>query len=410
MKIINYYFYDINAKMKYFCLCDNASFMNSVIINKIFFSVLLVILYIYLQGFILKIIVKKENYMSGRKFIDKCLKTQFINKYNFLKKTPILTAIIPAYNCEKTIIYPIISIQNQNISNFEIILIDDFSQDNTSKILQIFKKQDKRIKVINNKRNMGTLYSRCIATLVSNGEYIFALDNDDMVFEEDIFYFTYKIAKEHNYDIVGFKAVSVKKYSDSITKMKDLEKYKHKNNLIILQPELSTWIISYKGKFKPHDVTLWGKIIKSKIYIESINLLGENRFSTYMSWAEDTSMNFIIFTIAQSFIFINKYGILHLISPLTASSLQPINNKFFGSIFLLDIIHEFSKIKENKIFSVFAALDIMHSFYKYKSILNKKNLSYFRSIIFRIINSKDINYKNKNFVIKEFQKFSFNMR
>ena len=129
-----------------------------------------------------------------------------------------------------------------------------------------------------------------------------------------------------------------------------------------------------------------------------------------MSWAEDTSMNFIIFNIAQSFIFINKYGILHLISPLTASSLQPINNKFFGSIFLLDIIHEFSKIKENKIFSVFAALDIMHSFYKYKSILNKKNLSYFRSIIFRIINSKDINYKNKNFVIKEFQKFSFNMR
>ena len=317
--------------------------------------------------------------------------------------------IIPAYNCEKAILYPIISIQNQNISNFEIILINDFSQDNTSEILKIFQKQDKRIKVINNKKNMGTLYSRCIATLMSNGEYIFALDNDDMIFGEDIFYYTYKIAKEYNYDIVGFKAVYAKNYSENIRNMKDLEKYKFKNNLIIKQPELSTWIISFEGKFKPHDVTLWAKIIKSTIYIESINLLGKKRFSTYMSWAEDTSMNFIICYISQSYKFIHKYGILHLISPSTASLMQPINNKFFGSVFLLDITYDFSKNNENKIFSIYASLDIMKYFYKYKSIINKKNLSFFKSIIFKIIQSRYINYKNKNCVLKEFQKFYFDI-
>ena len=325
MKIINYYFFDINAEMKYFCTNVNGFFINSNRINKIIIFIFLVTIYIYIQNFILKITVEKENYLPGKKFIDNCINKLFIRKYNISIKSPIITAVIPAYNCEKTIIYPIISIQNQNISNFEIILINDFSQDNTSEILQIFQKQDKRIKVINNRRNMGTLYSRCIATLISNGEYIFALDNDDMIFGEDIFYFNYKIAKDYNYDIVGFKAVSVKKYSESIRKMKDLEEYKNKNNLIILQPELSTWIISVKGKFKTHDVTLWGKIIKSKVYIKAINLLGKKRFSTYMSWAEDTCMNFIIFTIAQSFIFINKYGILHLISSSTASSMQPIN-------------------------------------------------------------------------------------
>ena len=409
MKIIINYFYNINVEMKYFCTSNNNFFIKFFRICKIFISIFLIILYISFHIFIFKIAIKSKNYSSGKKFIDKCLNKLFIQKYNFLKKSPILTVIIPAYNCEKTIIYPIISIQNQNISNFEIILIDDFSQDNTPEILKFLKKQDKRIKVINNKKNMGTLYSRCIATLMSNGEYIFALDNDDMIFGEDIFYYTYKRAKEYNYDIIGFKAVNAKNYSDNIRNMKDLEKYKFKNNLIIKQPELSTWIISFKGKFKPHDVTLWAKLIKSTIYIESINLLGKNRFSTYMSWAEDTSMNFIIFTIAQTFIFIHKYGILHLISPTTASLTQPINNKFFSSVFLLDIIYDFSKNNENKIFSVYASLDIMKYYYKYKSIINKKNLSFLKSVIFKIIKSRYINYKNKNCILKEFQRFYFNI-
>jgi len=409
MKINDNYFLNYNVEIRYFFFSINKYFINFIIINKLLISIILVFLYIFFQIFIIKITIKKKNYSSGKKFIDKCLNKPFIQRYKFLTASPLLSVIIPAYNCEKTIIYPIISIQKQNISNFEIILINDFSQDNTSEILQKFKKQDKRIKVINNKKNMGTLYSRCIATIMSNGEYIFALDNDDMIFDEDIFYYTYKRAKEYNYDIVAFKAVYVKNYSDNIRKMKDLEIYKHKNNLIIQQPELSIWIISLKGKFKPHDVTLWGKIIKSSIYIKSINLLGKNRFISYVSWAEDTSMNFIIFSIAQSFIFIHKYGILHLISSSTASSMQPINNKFFGSAFLLDIIYDFSKNNENKKFSVSAALDIMKYYYKYKTLINKKNLSYLKSIIIKISKSKYITFNQKNCVIKEFQKFYSNI-
>ena len=77
--------------------------------------------------------------------------------------------------------------------------------------------------------------------------------------------------------------------------MQDLRNYKHKNNLTVVQPELSIWLISEYGKFAPHDVTIWAKIIKSKLYINAINLLGKNRYSTYISWAEDTSMNHVIF-------------------------------------------------------------------------------------------------------------------
>ena len=254
---------------------------------------------------------------------------------------------------------------------------------------------------------MGTLYSRCVATLISKGEYIFALDNDDMIFGEDIFYSTYKKAKEHNHDIVGFKSVMVKSYSENIRKMKDLEHYSYKNNLIIKQPELSSWIISLNGEFRPHDVTLWGKIIRTKIYIKAINLLGKKRYLTYMSWAEDTSMNFIIFNIAKSIIFINKYGILHLLSSSTASSVQPINNKFFGALFLIDIIFDFSKNNEDKNYSVFAALYLMKHYFKDKSIINKINFSYLKSIIFKIQKSEYIKEKNKQILIKQFHNFLF---
>ena len=146
-------------------------------------------------------ITKKSVLEKGRKYIDKCLKG-IRSRKTYKKQNVKISVIIPLFNCQKTIRESIISIQNQNFNDFELILINDFSQDNTSKILQIFQKRDKRVKIINNKKNMGTLYSRCIGTLIAKGEYIFPLDNDDMVFGEDIFDYTIKKAKENNYDII----------------------------------------------------------------------------------------------------------------------------------------------------------------------------------------------------------------
>ena len=75
-------------------------------------------------------------------------------------------------------------------------LINDFSKDNSSEILEYLKEKDSRIRIVKNKKNMGSLYSRSIGALISNGEYIFPLDNDDMFFSEDIFDYIIKIAKE----------------------------------------------------------------------------------------------------------------------------------------------------------------------------------------------------------------------
>ena len=80
---------------------------------------------------------KNQTLQDGRNFLDKCLNLSNHQKYN-LFENPKVTAIIPLFNCEKTIEQALHSIQYQNISNFEIILVNDFSKDNM-RIVKIIK-------------------------------------------------------------------------------------------------------------------------------------------------------------------------------------------------------------------------------------------------------------------------------
>ena len=66
------------------------------------------------------------------------------------------------------------------------------------------KSYDNRIRIINNHKNMGTLYSRSIGVLNSKGKYIFMLDNDDIFLNEDIFETIYNFASYDKYDIGEF--------------------------------------------------------------------------------------------------------------------------------------------------------------------------------------------------------------
>ena len=127
-----------------------------------------------------------ESFNNAKEFIDKSLKGILINNKTIKStKHPKVSAIIPIYNCDKTITRAIRSIQNQNIINIEIILVNDFSTDETLSMVEEFQKEDPRIKIINNQKNMGILYSRSIGALSAKGEYIFPLDNDDMLLDED---------------------------------------------------------------------------------------------------------------------------------------------------------------------------------------------------------------------------------
>ena len=83
------------------------------------------------------------------------------------------------YNVEKYIYRSLNSCINQTLSNIEILIIDDCGSDNSLNIAKSFAKKDKRIKIINNKQNLGTFNARMQGIKEASGYYILFLDADD---------------------------------------------------------------------------------------------------------------------------------------------------------------------------------------------------------------------------------------
>ena len=317
---------------------------------------------------------------------------------------PKASVIIPLHNCEKTIMPAIHSIQYQNLSQLEILLINDYSIDNTYNIIINIQKKDKRIKIINNKRNMGALYSRSIAALISKGEYIFGLDNDDMYFDHDVFDYIYKKGKKENLDIIGFLTVNLYNYNAEINYMKNIYSYQYPDEFFLEQPELSTWMIKFEGKFLVHNNMIWDKCFKSSLYKKALTLFGFKRFSKFLIWAEDASIVFVIFQLAKNFKYVHKYGILHYKGNSTSTFRQSYDIRIFGEIFFLDIIYDFSSNNlDNKNLIIGQAIYI-HERYNINNF-NNPNSFYLKYVLNKIMKCKYLSKLNNRKIKELFSSF-----
>ena len=103
------------------CIFHNKeSYLINYSSKKIVLIIALFFLFILIKYYLFKLKEKLKVYSIGKKFIDKCIKTKNLYNYSNIYDSPKFSIVIPVYNCEKTIYYPIISIQNQNISEYEI--------------------------------------------------------------------------------------------------------------------------------------------------------------------------------------------------------------------------------------------------------------------------------------------------
>ena len=169
--------------------------------NKIIIIVIILLINKYSKNLLLTYI-KIYTLKKIRKFLDKCLLSiKHDKKIVIPYLVPKITVIMPVFNCSNTIRSSLNSIQNQKLKDLKIILINDFSQDNSKIIIENIQKEDSRIAIINDNKNMGTLYSRNIGVLAAKGKYIVALVNDDMFTDENLFYKIYKEAEKSQYDI-----------------------------------------------------------------------------------------------------------------------------------------------------------------------------------------------------------------
>ena len=92
----------------------------------------------------------------------------------------LVSIITPLYNAASTIRETIDSVINQTYNNWEMIIVDDCSKDNSAEIVEEYCKLDKRIVLVRSPSNGGTAVSRNIATEKARGRFIAFLDADDM--------------------------------------------------------------------------------------------------------------------------------------------------------------------------------------------------------------------------------------
>ena len=122
--------------------------------------------------------------LCSASYIAGALSTPYLKELvNYTKekfKAPTVSVVMSTYNREKSIKGAIDSILNQTMPDFEFIIVDDGSTDNTPNILEEYAKKDKRIIVLRNNKNMGIVAGLNKGLDKARGKYIARMDDDDI--------------------------------------------------------------------------------------------------------------------------------------------------------------------------------------------------------------------------------------
>ncbi len=188
---------------------------------------------------------------------------------------PLVSIIVPVYNAEKTISRCIESILGQEYINFELLLMDDGSKDESGRICDSFAKNDTRIRVIH-KENSGVSDTRNLALNLAQGKYLQFLDADDWITPNATRTFV-ESAETANADMVicDFYRVIDKRVS---------QKGSIDEEGLLTQEEYASHMMENPADF--YYGVLWNKFYRRDI-IEQHHL----RMNSAISWCEDFMFN-----------------------------------------------------------------------------------------------------------------------
>ncbi|OPJ61647.1 glycosyltransferase family 2 protein [Clostridium oryzae] len=201
------------------------------------------------------------------------------------KAQSLVSIIIPAYNCERFIGITLNSVIGQTYSNWEAIVIDDYSTDNTGQIVKKYAERDSRIKYHRLIKNSGAAIARNTGVELCEGEFIAFLDSDDVWYPQKLSK-QISFMRENGY---MFTCTSYGKIDEDGSQLNTtiVASIKQDYNGILKNcPGNSTVIYNCKklGKFKipnirkRNDYVMWLQIIKKAVYIYGLDeVLGSHR-------------------------------------------------------------------------------------------------------------------------------------
>lgn len=107
-------------------------------------------------------------------------------KVKMINSNPLVSVLMTCYNREKFIAEAIQSVLNSTYTNFELIIVDDSSTDNTFSIAKSYQQKDGRIKLFLNENNLGQFQNRNKAAEYAVGEFLMNVDSDDTIYVDGI--------------------------------------------------------------------------------------------------------------------------------------------------------------------------------------------------------------------------------
>ena len=173
---------------------------------------------------------------------------------------PLFSIIVPTYNAERFVENCLKSISKQSFTNFEVIIINDGSKDNSKAICESFIKNDSRF-VLYNQENKGIAITRRLGGLYATGDYIVNIDSDDYIEESYLEEFA-KIIDESHPDMI-----CMNHYEDEDRLIKN----PNFDDVLLNREAIEKTIFPYlmrNVRYEYFIPTTWAKAIKREIYNE----------------------------------------------------------------------------------------------------------------------------------------------
>ena len=223
-----------------------------------------------------EIVKKREDQYNFKDFAKLCLEEKLIDskKIQYDNK-PLISVILPSYNKEDILLKSIRSIQNQSFKNIEIIIVDDFSTDDSKKVFKYLLETDPRIRIFSHLKNMGLWRSRLDGILYSKAKYILLFDTGDIYEDNYVLEDAYNIMEKYNLDSLKMTFRIVTSY-DRLNE--SLLLFHVDNNSIIYE---SSNIENYNNYVFKSWGNIWTRIARANIFIKGLYLLDDIILNIY---------------------------------------------------------------------------------------------------------------------------------
>lgn len=182
----------------------------------------------------------------------------------------LVSIITPTWNCVVFICETIRSIQAQTYQNWELIISDDCSTDNTKKVIEPYMQEDSRIKYICNEKNSGAAITRNNALKVAKGKWIAFLDSDDL-WMPDKLEKQLKFMIDHNYHFSYTSYCEINEQSEETGKLISGPRHVTKAGmyafcwpgcLTVMYDRKHVGLIQIANVKKNNDYAMWLKVCK----------------------------------------------------------------------------------------------------------------------------------------------------